>query len=399
MENLQQNYQEPKKEMSIGRKVFFLGLQVATLMIGALIIWLISYSHENNNGEVAVNIAKGWGNRVTIFGPIISDSDNPRFVVELSKYNCEAEIDTKSLYRSIYEAEVYTAHISMSGEFNKGDVTWYGDSVCIKINMPVSQLVDDYTFTVDGVDKEWILERDCAYVTIDCRDLPEVIKFTSNFSIKGSYGFNLFPAGSKSTLTISGDASNPSFCGFSLPEERNIDGRNFTAKWNIKGGAYSKNLSISDDCIGVRFLVGVDRYQKVSRSLKYAFLIIVLTYISVIFTEIYRKHPISLFNYFLIGAALILFYSLLLGFAEQMAFGASYLIASAMTIGLITIYMWKMLNSNKVGLTIGGILSLMYLSCYILLSLSAFALLLGSILLFAVLALMMYASLKIQKIA
>ena len=45
--------------------------------------------------------------------------------------------------------------------------------------------------------------------------------------------------------------------------------------------------------MGTKFLVGVDRYQKVSRALKYAFIIILLTYLSVLFTEMITKRNYS----------------------------------------------------------------------------------------------------------
>ena len=79
-----------------------------------------------------------------------------------------------------------------------------------------------------------------------------------------------------------------------------------------------------------------------------------------------------------------------------MSFGASYLIAAVMTITLITCYMWKMLGSKAVGLAICGVLSIMYGFCYVMLCISTYALLFGSLLLFVALAATMYGSLKIQ---
>ena len=108
------------------------------------------------------------------------------------------------------------------------------------------------------------------------------------------------------------------------------------------------------------------------------------------------KWKISLLNYFLIGASLIIFYTLLLSFSEHMFFGIAYMIASLMTIILIVGYMCKMLHSKKIGIVIGAILSSFYISCYILLSLSTYALLLGSLILFIALAAMMYGSLQIK---
>ena len=109
------------------------------------------------------------------------------------------------------------------------------------------------------------------------------------------------------------------------------------------------------------------------------------------------KRDIPLLNYFLIGAALIIFYTLLLSFSEHLSFGIAYIIASVMTIALIAGYMWKMLCSRKAGIVTGTILSLLYASCYILLSLSTYALLLGSLIIFIALAAMMYGSLQINR--
>ena len=144
------------------------------------------------------------------------------------------------------------------------------------------------------------------------------------------------------------------------------------------------------------FLLGVDRYQKVERSLKYAFLIILFTFLSVFFAERLTKYPIPVLNYLLIGLALILFYVLLLSLCEHMTFGVAYAIASAMTACLISLYMWGMLHSKKVAGTILAILAVMYASCYVLLCLSTYALIMGALMMFCALAVSMYASLKIK---
>lgn len=130
--------------------------------------------------------------------------------------------------------------------------------------------------------------------------------------------------------------------------------------------------------------------------MKYAIIVILLTFISVLFAEIMTKNPIHMFQYLLIGLALILFYSLLLSLAEHMSFGFSYLIAAVMTIGLVSVYMLGVVRSKKIAFAIGGLLIIIYTFIYILLCLETFALLTGSIGLFIALAAIMYASLKIK---
>lgn len=146
----------------------------------------------------------------------------------------------------------------------------------------------------------------------------------------------------------------------------------------------------------VDMLVPVDRYQKTDRALKYAIIVILLTFIAVLFAEIMMKHPINMFQYLLVGLALILFYSLLLSLSEHLSFGLSYLIASVMTIGLVTVYMRGVLKSAKIAAAIGALLTIIYAFIYILLCLETFALLTGSLGLFIALAAIMYATLKLR---
>ncbi len=68
-----------------------------------------------------------------------------------------------------------------------------------------------------------------------------------------------------------------------------------------------------------------------------------------------------------------------------------------MTIALIGGYMWRMLASVRTGVTIASILTLIYSCCYVMLCLGRYALALGSLILFASLAAMMWASLKLKR--
>lgn len=143
-------------------------------------------------------------------------------------------------------------------------------------------------------------------------------------------------------------------------------------------------------------LVPVDRYQKTDRAVKYAIVVILLTFIAILLAEVMMRHPINMLQYLLVGLALVLFYSLLLSLSEHLSFGLSYLIAAVMTIGLVTLYMRGILESVKVAGAICGLLTVIYAFIYVLLSLETYALLTGSIGLFIALAAVMYATLKLR---
>jgi inner membrane protein len=105
---------------------------------------------------------------------------------------------------------------------------------------------------------------------------------------------------------------------------------------------------------------------------------------------------VSAVEYLLMGAALVLFFVLLLAFAEVIGFTFAYIVASAAIAGLNTAYSAAVLGSWRRAAFIGGLLIALYAVLYILLSLEAFSLLIGSLLLFAALAGVMYATRRID---
>ncbi len=398
------NYNQPtpppyiaprRPTQSYGEKIVKMGLICAALMFCVLAIWVITASRESTNKDVAESIAEQWGRNVYITGPTVMESLDSADWLRPSSFDCQAEVATQSLHRGIYEAEVFKAGVKISGTFNRDSLRLFGDTVVVELGVTTKQLTNLGALKIGRKEIPWNKSDHFLFATVNTADMPETVDFSTDFEVKGSEGIFIKQIGERNSITINGEASNPSFDGYSLPTKRTLRKSRFSAKWEDvapDGVTYTDNFGF----VGTNFLVGVDRYQKVERSMKYSFIIIVLTFISVLFVEIMRKQPIPLLNYFLVGAALILFYSLLLSFAELISFGMAYLIAAAMTIALITGYMWKMLRSRELGLSIGGVLSLIYLICFILISISTYALLLGSLLLFIALAAMMYASLKLK---
>ena len=92
----------------------------------------------------------------------------------------------------------------------------------------------------------------------------------------------------------------------------------------------------------------------------------------------------------LVGAALVLFFVLLLAFAEVIGFTPAYAVASGAIIGLNTAYSAAVLKSWRRASLIGGLLTGLYAVLYVLLSLEDVSLLIGSLMLFVALAAVMY---------
>ena len=115
--------------------------------------------------------------------------------------------------------------------------------------------------------------------------------------LKGSQSISFTPLGKVTKVNLKGNWNSPSFDGNYLPEKREITGKDFSAQWKVLNlnRNYSqvivkdKNDSISDiknSNFGVNLKMPVDQYQQSTRSIKYAVLIVLLTFTVIFFTEI-----------------------------------------------------------------------------------------------------------------
>ena len=123
---------------------------------------------------------------------------------------------------------------------------------------------------------------------------------------------------------------------------------------------------------------------------------IILTFVICFFTEVFQGRNIHPAQYLLVGLALCLFYTLLLATAEHTGFALAYALASVMTVGLITFYLSGVLRIRRTALVIGGLLACLYAYVFLLIRMETYALLAGSLGLFAILAVVMYFSQKIK---
>lgn len=383
-------------QTAYGTKIILLIIIAGCLMIGAGMVWGMAYSRESSNNAVANRIAEQWGGPVRIDGPVFTQVRTDTTYAAPAVFTCTASVETQRLHRGIYEAEVFNTKVKINGTFQLDSLEFPKNKGVIRISLNPNSVQWAGPLTIGGRTVKWERDANGLYARINLEGLPQATDFATELDLKGSGGLYIMPVGLKSEVKIDGEAANPSFQGDRLPDERNVWKRRFSASWSSIAYDTQDVAAENAGYIGAEFLVGVDRYQKVVRAIKYAFMIILLTFTGVFFVEIVRRHPIPLFNYMLIGAALVIFYSLLLALAEHASFGVAYLTASVMTVGLITTYMWLMLHSKKVGLMICMMLSAIYGLCFIMLSVSQAALLVGSLLLFCALAATMYASLKMR---
>jgi inner membrane protein len=233
--------------------------------------------------------------------------------------------------------------------------------------------------------------------------LLQSLNFDCKMKLNGSSSLNFIPIGQHTSVTINGQWPSPSFIGSFSPEST-VDKKQFNASWNILSfnrdipETWSDNnvANLGDNSFGVNLIETVDHYQQNMRSAKYALMFIALTFIVFFFVEIFTRKPIQFFQYVLVGIALILFYSLLLSLSEQIGFAWAYLVSSAVTILITTVYFHSLIKQKSATFILAGIMLILYAFLYIILQVEDFALLIGSIFLFVILGVIMFVSNKIK---
>ena len=128
------------------------------------------------------------------------------------------------------------------------------------------------------------------------------------------------------------------------------------------------------------------------RATKYGLLFIALTFVGVGAVEVMRRIRVHPIQYLLVGSALAVFFLLLVSLSEHVAFAVAYLAAAAACTALLTFYGSFVLRGGRAGALFGAAIATLYGALYALLQLEQTALLLGSVMLFAVLAAMMVAT-------
>ncbi|MCA1662467.1 MAG: cell envelope integrity protein CreD [Novosphingobium sp.] len=244
------------------------------------------------------------------------------------------------------------------------------------------------------------------------------------YGVRGSGALTLVPRGGATTWQVSSPWASPSFTGSFLPDRRQVSDDGFTARYLVNKLALGQPPVASVDlgppqvdtgagaamvamdrtdatpaeigapgrALTVGLVEPVDLYSKVDRSVKYGFLFIGFTFLAFFLFDVVGGARVAAAEYLLTGAGLVLFFVLLLAFAEVIGFTAAYVLASAAIIGLLTAYSAAVLKTWKRARFMAALLVGLYALLFVLLSLEAWSLLIGAVLLFAALAGVMYAT-------
>ncbi|MFC7772371.1 cell envelope integrity protein CreD [Flavobacterium sp. GCM10027622] len=426
-------------------KMIMVGFLTLFLLIPLQLVKELITERSERKKEVVNEVTQLWGNDVVFYGPILKipfkryeefNVSNGKVITVQNKvitdyaYFFPEKLNTKSnvkkntsLKRGIYNNVVYTADMHFQGQFGTthfeklgikpDDVLWDKATVVVKTTN-LKSIKSDLVLNVSNQKLQFESkdEQDTFYGTLETNpfNYNELVKngtvnFEFDMKYNGSNSIKFIPIGKTSTVNIDSDWDSPSFEGaFAANDTTKImNKKGFHAEWKIldinrsfSQQHKSKIPNLNEYSFGVKLIDTVDEYQQNERASKYGFLVIGLTFLIFFLIQSISKISIHIFQYCMIGLALIMFYTLLIAITEHSSFTLAYLVAGSSVVVMITLYSISILNDRKFPLLIGAALLGLYTFIYVIIQLEIYALLVGSIGLFLILGTVMYFSRKID---
>lgn len=422
--------QEPKVPFfqTTTAKMIMVGILTLVLIIPLALVQELIVERSQRQKEVITETTAKWGNSVYFYGPILkvpykdpmSGANNYAYFFPETLNNKTEVTMVKPLERSIYKSNVFTTKMQFDGNYtnpnfaSKGipaeNIYWNRAKILIRttnlkslkdeVKMKIRKQNLAFESVASGTNDS-IESLETNY--FDFQSLQNDTKFNFTISFNGSKQVKMVPIGKTTDAKMTSNWNSPNFNGNFSPISREITDNGFEANWKILhfnrpfAQSYFDILpDLGKYAFAVDFITPVDEYQQNERASKYGFLVIGLTFLIFFLIQSISKINIHIFQYSMIGIALIMFYTLLISITEHSSFSFAYLIAGASVIIMISLYSISILKDKKFPMFIGASLSVLYTFIYVIIQLEDYALLVGSIGLFFILAAVMYFSRKIE---
>lgn len=338
----------------------------------------------------------------------------------------QTDVEPEMLRRGIFEVPVFNCDIKASGAFSSVE-----ESSVIKNRETGERVRFEDALLLVGISNKKImrslpeikaggevLEQSLSELDLSspfsntiCYDLGTKAKDGFEFEmlakIQGGNTLSLTPFAAENKLSVRSNWPTPGFSGGWLPTERKIDENGFSAEWSIPGlstnfqkrwtsPAHIQANLFKYENVRVSFYQSVDNYQKTTRSAKYSILFLLVPFVALLAFEVFSKKKIHPIQYALIGLANVVFYLLLLSISEHIPFNATYWIASVAVSALMLFYGAAIFHKLVYGVSFAAVNLISYIFLFGTLQAEDYALLIGSIGIFIVVAALMVLTRKID---
>ncbi len=415
-------------------KGFLIGFLILLMLIPAAFIGNLVRERQERQTQVVEEVSSKWATAQTVTGPVLIVPYNytykgadEKLITQrkmlhlLPETLCiSGDVSPEIRKRSLYQVMLYRSALKLDGAFAPAqlaalgiepqNIFWNEAHILLGIT-DARGLEEEVTLNwpgggvrklEPGMPENGALSTGLSIPV--AFDPAAGAAFTLSLKLRGSAALSFTPTGKNTEVRLRSPWPHPAFDGKYLPDTSAEIGKDgFAAHWKILSSSRAfpqvwkdNKVGIESAAFGVRLIQPADGYVKTERSVKYAILFIALTFIVFFFLEILQKRQVHPLQYLLVGFALCIFYTLLLSISEYTGFNTAYAIAAVATVSLIGCYVWSVFRSGATALGFTAALGGLYGYIYILIQLEDYALLFGSIGLFVILAILMYASRKID---
>ncbi len=328
----------------------------------------------------------------------------------------DTQVDTELRKQGIYGIPVYSSRINFDGQFGAETISAalerqrqtpgfvkFGEAY-LALNLADIRGIDNSPRLL-WQDQEIEFESNSGIETLASGIHAKLTNLSGNspsrfqfsLSVRGMDSLQIVPATKQFNLSVNSTWPHPQFTGAFLPQTREISDQGFSAQWQVNH--FSTGIEqLIDKCerqecmdlykiaFGVNFIQAVDGYLQSERSLKYGILFIGLSFIAFFVFETLHSIAIHPVQYTLVGFALALFFLLLSSLSEHVSFALAYILATSACVSLLAYYLRFVLGAWLQASIFTASLAALYGLLFVIVGAEDFALLMGSILIFAVLA-------------
>lgn len=419
-------------------KLAVVGILVLVLLIPTSLVQSLIAEREQTRDAAVREVSGKWGDRQTIGGPVLSvpfttvEKDEKGRTYTTTDFahvlpddlQITGTIQPEQRSRGIFTVILYSTRLTIKATLKRAVAQRLGISAAslqwekafISVGITdmkgikgtIRMQVNGRSVVVEpGVPTADVLRSGVsALLPADALD----IQFLCELNLNGSTELTFLPFGKQTTVSLTSPWATPSFSGAYLPDQREVRADGFRATWKVlqynrnfpqQGiGAFMQQANNGDEkavvpvtndtAFGVKLLLPVDEYQKITRSAKYAIMFILITFAAFFFVEILNKRRIHPVQYLLVGFTICLFYLLLLAISEHLSFNLAYLIGAAVTLFMISLYVRYVFRNDRLTVLFTAVSALLYGFFFSLLQLEDYSLLLGSAGLLLIHAAIMY---------
>jgi inner membrane protein len=393
---------QPQTEKAPLTKFDYLTGKVLIILGLALALLIPLTQVENQIGDrreyekvAQKQIAEGWGDEVRFSSPYLKGAGP---TVNPTASDTVLAVDSKEKKRGVFQVPVYVATMTTKISFTpapEGKESAKNSSQTEYLIVPIKPTGSIQNFRIKDVTTGKALKGKLTDdgIKVAADELPSKTFYGRDLEVevvsRGSGLLTYHSNADQDVVRMSGNWKKPKFLEDVLPTDTRLNKNGFEAQWTLNALPKWDNGKREAKIVGLTHLwVGTD-YVLIERAVKYGILFIVLTFLMVFIVEFMANVKIHPLQYASIGLAISLFYLLLLALSESIGFHFAYLTSTFAVTGLIVFYVRGFLKQKKFTYMIFGEQITLSGFFYTLLSIEESAFLVGSLGLFAALAVFM----------